>query len=230
MGLFTRLGDILRANINGLLDRVENPERMLAQIIREMEEGLVTARQQAAAAVASERRLTREREQNRAAADTWKARALVALDAGREDLARRAVARHLEYADLAGDLEAQERGARQLAAEVQTALHTLESRLAEARRRQRLFHSRQQAARVRAQVAAAADAPSLDPRSPFARFARLENRLAELEDDLLAHAQAAGPRDAEAEVIELEADRRITEAIVILKKEKANTGLGDVVS
>jgi phage shock protein A len=145
-------------------------------------------------------------------------------------LARRAVARHLEYADLAADLEGQERAARHTAAEAQAALHTLDARLAQGRRRQRLFHSRQQAAQVRAQVAAAAGAPSLAPHSPFARFANVEIRLAELEDDLLAHAEAAGPRDAEAEVIALQADRRITEALVLLKKEKPETPLGDFLS
>jgi phage shock protein A len=218
------MGDILTENLNGLLDRVENPERMLAQIVREMEEALVTARQQAVAALAAERRLRRELDQSRAAADTWKTRARLALTSDREDLARRALARHLEHADLTRELESQHTSARQASAEVQAALETLEARLAQARTRQRLFEARRQSARVRAEVVAAAGAPSLDPRSPFARFARIENRLADLEDDLLAHAELGATRNLEIEVIQLEADQRIDRALAALKDERQERG------
>jgi phage shock protein A len=220
MGIFTRIGDILTANINALLDKVENPERMLAQIIREMEDGLVTARQQTAAVLAGERRVHRELEQHRAAADTWRARARLALDSERDDLARRALARHLEHADVVKALERQYAEARQASAEVQAALETLEARLSQARTRQRLFEARRQSARVRAEVSAAAGAASLDPRSAFARFGRLENRLADLEDDLLAHAELSAVRSLEIEVTQLETDQRVAQALSALKTEK----------
>src|SRR5437868_3799448 len=102
MGLFTRLADLISANLNSLLDAAEDPERMLAQVIREMEDGLAAARRQGAVAVAAERRLGRELEQNRAAAGLWKERARKALAGRREDLARKALARKLEHDDLVG--------------------------------------------------------------------------------------------------------------------------------
>ena len=82
MSVFSRVSDIVVANIHALLDRADS-EALLAQVIREMEAGLAEARRSAAVAVAAERRLVRERDQHRAAADHWKGRAKEALgDAG----------------------------------------------------------------------------------------------------------------------------------------------------
>src|SRR5262249_20280935 len=97
MGIFARIGHIVTANLNALLDRAEYPEVMLAQVIREMEDNLARGRRYAAMAVATERWLRREREDNRAWAEHWKGRAREALAAGREELARLALARKQEY-------------------------------------------------------------------------------------------------------------------------------------
>lgn len=219
MGLITRMADIMSANLNALLDRLEDPERMLAQIIREMEEGLDAARQQAVVVVTGERRLVQELERAREAAAGWKTRARLALDHEREDLARRALARHLEQTDLAQALESQCAPARQTSAEVQAAVHALEDRLEQARRQQRLLHARRQAVHVRAEALAARG--DGNPRSPFARFARLEGRLADLEDDLAAYAAISCPsRQFDSEVIQLEADQRLAATLAALKEEK----------
>src|SRR3954464_5807968 len=96
MGIFSRVSDIITANLNALLDRAEDPEAMLAQVIREMEDRLARARRFAAVAIAAEWRLRREWEEHRGQVEYWTGRAQEALAAGREDLARRAVARKLE--------------------------------------------------------------------------------------------------------------------------------------
>jgi phage shock protein A len=167
MGLFRRLSDIVVANLNALLDKAENPERMLAQNER-------------------------------------------------EDLARRAIARHLEQVDLAQVLHAQHSAAQQASAEVQAALRTLEARLEQARRSLRLLRARQRGQDVQAQARAAGGFVT-DPRSPFARFARLEPRLAELHDDLLVHAALTGPPlNADAELCRLETDERVGRALAAL--------------
>ena len=107
MGVISRVSDIVAANLNALLDRAEDPEAMLAQVIRDMEAGLARARRSAAVAVADERRLGRERDEHRLEAEHWKSRAKEALAAGREDLARRALARKLEHDGMTRDLEEQ---------------------------------------------------------------------------------------------------------------------------
>src|SRR5947209_9473243 len=107
MSVFSRVSDIVVANIHALLDRADS-EALLAQVIREMEAGLAEARRAAAVAVAAERRLGRERDRHRAAADHWKGRAKEALAAGRVDLARRALAERIEHDTVAADLDAQQ--------------------------------------------------------------------------------------------------------------------------
>ena len=107
MSIFSRLSDIIASNLNALLDRVENPEALLVQVIREMEEGLAAARRYAALAIAAERRIGRELEQNRAEAERWQNKAREALAAERDDLARRALIRKREHEDLVRGLETQ---------------------------------------------------------------------------------------------------------------------------
>ena len=97
MNIFSRLSDIISANLNALLDRAENPEVMIAHIIREMEEGLARARRLGASAVAAEKRIGRELEQKRQQAELWRNKARSAIDRGREDLARRALERCLDH-------------------------------------------------------------------------------------------------------------------------------------
>src|SRR5256885_1284524 len=98
MGIFSRISDIFAANLNALLDRAEDPELMLGHLIRAMEDGLDRARRYTAVAIAAESRLRRDRDNNRTLGDAWKTRAREALAAGREDLARRALARSQEHA------------------------------------------------------------------------------------------------------------------------------------
>src|SRR5207248_10087415 len=79
MGIFCRVSDVITANLNALLDRAEDPEVLLAQVVREMEDGLARARRSAAVAIAAERRLRRERDDHRSRAEHWKGRARDAL-------------------------------------------------------------------------------------------------------------------------------------------------------
>jgi phage shock protein A len=189
MGIFARLSDIITSNLNALLDRVENPEAMIAQIIREMEEGMAGAKRAAATAIAAERRVGRELEQNRGEAACWKARAREALAANREDLARRALARKQEHDDLVRSLEAQCATTSQTSEAVRTSLRALEARLAEARRKQRSILARHRAAQARVQLCRRGGVCVPDSGTPVAKFERLENRLNEFEDELAAEGE-----------------------------------------
>src|SRR5262249_22807442 len=120
MSLFSRLSGIVAGNLNALLDRVESPVVISAQILREMEDGLVEAKRYAVAAIAAERRLARELEQQRLEAQRWKTRAREALAAGREDLARQALARKQEHEEIAAGLETQAATARRMREDLKT--------------------------------------------------------------------------------------------------------------
>src|SRR5262249_34699519 len=209
MGVFSRVSDLIAANLNALLDRAEDPEKMLTQLIRDMEQGLVSARQRGARAIAAERRLERELEQNRQQGQYWKEQARRLLADGRESLARRALARKIEHDDLVRALGPQQTAARQSSIEIKTALRALEARLAEARRKQRFLLAQHHAIRVQHEVQRAGRT-YFDFQAPFAKFERLENRLADLNDELQGQIEVArGDGDLEAALSELETTRRI---------------------
>jgi phage shock protein A len=214
MGIFGRLSELVIANIHALLDQAANPERMLTQVVREMEEGLATARQLAATAIAGEYRLKRELEQNRSAAEHWQALAVAALNGGREDLAHEALARKFEYNDLVQVLHPQWVGAHQTSTDVKAAVRTLEKRVAEARRKQSLLEVCHRAAKTHLHIQRSAMA---EGRSPLAGFARFEERLIEIEDQLLAEVELGWPGNLEREVTDLVMAKRIERELEMLK-------------
>src|SRR5271169_2290967 len=97
MGLFDRLSTLLRSNINDLISRAENPEKMLNQIIVDMRSQLVKAKQQVAAAIADEKRLRDQADAELRQAQDWENRAVLAVREGRDDLAKQALVRQNEY-------------------------------------------------------------------------------------------------------------------------------------
>src|SRR5262249_4906915 len=167
--------------------------------------------------IAANRRLARERKQNRQRGKSWKEQAGRLQAHGRESLARRALARKIEHDDLVRALEPQQTAARQSSIEVKTALRALEARLAEARRKQRFLLAQHHAIRLRhAGQRAGRTYFNCQPR--FAKFERLENRLADLNDELQAQIEVArGDGDLEAALSELETTRRIDEELAALK-------------
>jgi phage shock protein A len=224
MGIFSRLSDIIASNINALLDRAENPEWMIAQIIREMEEGLASAKRYAATALATERRIGREVEQNRLQEAHWKSKARQALAAQREDLARRALARKMEHEDLVRSLESQHAQVLQTCQNVRTSLHALEAKLAEARRKQRTLLARHRAAQAQVELHRVAGAGFPAFSSAQAKFDRIENQLIGFEDELAALAYLHNIHTGlEVDFAELERHNQIEEEFQALKKELAIT-------
>lgn len=221
MGIFTRVSDIITANLNSLLDRAENPEAMLAQVLREMADGLTRARRYAAVAIAAERRLRRERDDNRLQAEHWKARAGEALAANREDLARRALAHKQEHDALAKSLDQQLAEASQTAESARTALRALEGRLAEARQKQRTLIARHRTAQVRVEVHRHLGAGRSGFATSQARFDRWEDRLGRCADELAAEADLQDAAGLEAEFADLDRQRAVERELESLKRERA---------
>src|SRR4026207_2285935 len=98
MGLFDRLATLIRSNINELISRAENPEKMLNQLIVDMRTQLAKAKQQVAAASADEKRLAGQGAPEKKSAGDWERRAVLAVQEGRDDLAKQALLRHNEHA------------------------------------------------------------------------------------------------------------------------------------
>lgn len=175
MGLFDRLRTLLTSNINDLISRAENPEKMLDQIVVDMRNSLARAKQQVAAAIADEKRLKDQAESEYKAAQDWEAKAMLAVREGRDDLAKQALVRHAEHLDHAGALETTWQ-AHQLETEnLKNSLRDLNDKIEEAKRKKNLLLARQR--RAQAQQKISETMSSMSEKSAFEAFARMEEKI-----------------------------------------------------
>jgi phage shock protein A len=178
--IFKRINDVISANINDLIDRVEDPERMIKQIIREMEENIRQAKEGVIEAIASEKRLQKELEANRVQSEDWLKKAEDALRAGNEELARTALVRKKEYDTISKALEPSWQAAKNTSERLKTQLRALEAKLEEARRKRSTLVARQRAAEARQQMDRTLSNYQAGLRAQ-ANFARMEDKVAEME-------------------------------------------------
>ena len=150
--IFQRINDVMTANINDLIDRVEDPERMVKQIIREMEEHIRASREGVLDAMTSEKKLHKEVEYHRQQAETWRQQAEIALRDGKESLSRAALSRKKEHDHILATLEPSWEAARNTSERLKTQLRGLEAKLAEAKRRRATLTARQRAAEAGQQM------------------------------------------------------------------------------
>jgi phage shock protein A len=150
--LFKRINDVISANINDLIDRVEDPERMVKQIIREMEDNISKAKEGVVLAIASEKQLQKELESNQKQAAEWLSRAETALNNNNDDLARSALARKKEHDAICKVLEPSWQSAKNSSDRLKSQLKALEAKLEEARRKRTSLTARQHAAQARQQM------------------------------------------------------------------------------
>jgi len=216
---FGRMADIVKSNVNEILDRIEDPEKMVRQMVRNMEDSVEAYVASVGTAVANLRRLERERDGYRARALEFAERAQRAVAAGDEDLARRALERKVHFEGAADDQESAIEESRQVAEQMKDHLHELRASLKQARRREGSLVARCQVARLRGEPPPDGQAAGADP---FAEFQRLETRIAHNEGEFERLKQqlegGIDQADAEEEVRsgqtaeERQLDRRLQEA------------------
>src|SRR5918912_1965939 len=148
MGLFDRLSQLLRSNINDLISRAEDPEKMLNQIIVDMRTQLVKAKQQVAAAIADEKRLRDQADGEFRQAEEWERRAMLAVQEQRDDLAKQALVRQSEHLEHARQLEATWDSHRQETERLKNSLRDLNDKIEEAKRKKTLPLERQRRAQA----------------------------------------------------------------------------------
>ena len=225
MGFFDRVSTIFKANVNSALDKAEDPEKMLNQITTEMQEQLVKVKQQVAAAIANEKQLQKNYEQEEEQADQWEQKATLALQKGNEELAKQALSRRNEHAGIASGYKEQWEKQKQAVEILKENLRTLERKIEEARRKKDLLISRQK--RAKAQKAIHETMAGMKDNSAFASFDRMETKVADME----AHADAAAEMaelehdTLEDEFAALEKDGSVDDDLAALKA-KMNAGAG----
>ena len=217
--LFKRISDVLTANLNDLVDRVEDPERMIKQLIREMEENVNSAREGVIDALASEKQLAKELDSQRRQADDWYNRARRALETGNETLAREALMRKKEHDGTVASLQASWESARRTSERLKAQLRALETKLEEARLKKSSLVARQRAAQAREQMDRVTDRfqTGLDLNNSFGRMA---DKVGEMEARMEARAEVYGDYSpAEREFLKMEVDTEVEAELAVLKKE-----------
>ncbi len=142
MGIFTRVRDIISSNINAMLDKAEDPEKLVKLMIREMEDTLVEIKASCAAAMATKKKVQREMESMIDLAKTWDGKAVLAVDKGREDLAREALLEKRRHVERAEALEEELEQTKALVNQYQNDIMQLEDKLGAAREKQRILVQR----------------------------------------------------------------------------------------
>jgi phage shock protein A len=184
MGLFDRLSSLLRSNINDLISRAEDPEKMLNQILVDMRGQLVKAKQQVASAIADEKRLRDQTDAEYRQAEEWERRAVLAVQEARDDLAKQALVRQSEHVQHAQQLEATWQTHRLETEKLKNSLRDLNDKIEEAKRKKNLLVARQR--RAQAQKRITETMSSLSEKSAFEAFARMEERIEQSERMLKA--------------------------------------------
>jgi len=184
MGLLDRLSQLLRSNINDLISRAEDPEKMLNQILVDMRGQLVKAKQQVAAAIADEKRLRDQADAEFKQSAEWEQRAMLAVKEGRDDLAKQALMRQGEHASHGTQLEQTWEAHRLETEKLKASLRDLNDKIEEAKRKKNLLIARQR--RAQAQQRIHETMSSLSEKSAFEAFARMEERIEQNERTLKA--------------------------------------------
>lgn len=222
MGIFSRMTDIINSNISALLDQAEDPEKMIRLIIQEMEDTLVEVRSSSARVLADRKAAARRLDQVRAEAQSWEDKAKLAIDKGREDLARAALqekrAIEEELAVVEAELTATDEHIAQLSDEVAQ----LQQKLTDAKSKQKALLMRTKTVESRIKVKRQMHREALD--TAFQRFDQFERRMDNLESQLevMDLGRDVHP-DLAAEINALEEDDRINAELARLKAEMAGS-------
>jgi phage shock protein A len=221
MGVFTRFRDIVSSNINAMLDKAEDPEKLIKLMIREMEDTLVEIKASCAGVMANSKKVQRELDEVQSREKYWKERAELAVNKGRDDLAREALMEKRRYSDREDVLKKELTGCDSLVEQYQDDIRQLEDKLGAAREKQRILIQRHIHAnrKKRAQQ----EIRRIDSTEAVIKFEELENRIErmEAEADLVNFGRKP---TLEGELDSLAIDDVIEKELQNLKSSRAKKG------
>ena len=203
MGMFTRFTDIINANINAMLDKAEQPEKMIRLIIQEMEETLVEVRATAAKHIAEKKTLNRQIAGMERSVQRWQEKAELAISKGRDDLAKSALVEKNKVAQQVQQLQHEEAKIDEFLSAVQEDSNRLQEKLSEAKRRQDALLLREQSAVVR--LKAKETTAKYDIDQAINRFERYQGKIDRIEAELEAYDMTEN-KDLSSQIDALESD------------------------
>jgi len=223
MGIFQKLSTLLKSNINDLIARAENPEKMLNQIILDMRDQLAKAKREVAAAIADERKLRAQLDDEIKQTRDWEHRAMLAVKEGRDDLAKQALIRQQEHAQRAAAIEQTWTAQAEETEKLKGSLRQLNDKIEEAKRKRNLLIAKQK--RAQAQKRIHETMSGLSDTSAFEAFNRMAEKIEESERRSLAQAEvneALSGDTLEQDFLRLEAgygDSDVDDRLLALKAE-----------
>lgn len=217
MGIFTRVRDIISSNINAMLDIAEDPEKLVKMMIREMEDTLVEIKASCAGAMATKKKIQRDTEIVTTREHEWAGKAQLAVDKGREDLAREALLEKRRYRDRAAALEKEAAQCDAMVAQYQQDIVKLEDKLTAAREKQRILVQRH--IRASGKKRTENDLRKAETSETILKFERFENNIErmEAEADLVNFGRKPTLDD---EFSKLQGDEELERELAELKAKK----------
>src|SRR5262252_89730 len=190
MGIFSRLGALIKSNINDLISKAEDPEKMLSQVLLDMQSSLVDAKKQVAVAIADEKRLQKQLETEQEKSKEWERKAMLAVRANDDTLAREALSRKQEHDNIGGQYQAQWMQQKAAVDKLKDALRLLNNKIEEAKRKKNILVARKKRAEAQRQIASTMQ--GLGDTSAFDTFDRMAEKINLLEAEAEAGAELAG--------------------------------------
>ncbi|HEY4179956.1 MAG TPA: PspA/IM30 family protein [Kofleriaceae bacterium] len=190
MGIFSRLGTLIKSNINDLISKAEDPEKMLGQVLLEMQQQLVEAKKAVAVAIADEKKLQKQYAAETDKAKEWERKAMVAVRAGDDGLARQALSRKQEHDTISGQYQTQWASQKSAVEKLKDALRLLNNKIEEAKRKKNILIARKKRAEAQQQIANTMQ--GLGDTSAFDTFDRMAERIQLMEAEAEAGAELAG--------------------------------------
>jgi phage shock protein A len=190
MGIFSRLGTLIKSNLNDLISRAEDPEKMLNQVLLEMQQQLVEAKKAVAVAIADEKRLQKQYNAELDKAKEWERKAMLAVRAGDDSLARQALVRKQEHENISSQFQQQWIAQKAAVDKLKDALRLLANKIEEAKRKKNILIARKKRAEAQRQIASTMQ--GLGDTSAFDTFDRMAERITLLEAEAEAGAELAG--------------------------------------
>lgn len=215
MGIFSRTRDIVAANFADLLDKAEDPAKMIRMIILEMEETLVEVRASAARTIADQKEIRRHIMKLDRLQDSWTEKAELALSKDREDLAKAALIERQKAADMADQLKAEVQVLDDALRASEEDIAKLQNKLREARTKQNAVQTRLESANNRYRLREMWNGPKTH--DAFSRFDILERKVDEAEGRAEALGLGASPKTLEDEIAELRSSDRVDAELAALK-------------
>ena len=222
MGIFSRLKTLIASNVNAMISKAEKPEKMLNQLIIEMNEQLIESKKAVAMAIADEKKLEREKDNQFAQAKEWERRAMLAVTNGKDDLAKEALLRKQEFDNTSAEYQKQWEAQKHSVEQLKESLRELQNKIEEAQRKKNLLIARAKRAEAQQKIQSTISSVAGN-RSAFEAFDRMAAKV----DQMEAMADAAKELDSlgkdlclDKKFAELEKSDTAADALLLELKEK----------